>query len=118
MFNHTAVAKAFATAACTLAIALLTTGMGVNSSWAGSDQPSGMSLASLTTSPSHQTSPNHLKNKTLANACSPLGGCCSWGPALAGWCNSSGPTTCCAGACCHPGGTGPGFCVTNMSNCR
>jgi hypothetical protein len=34
MYNHTAVAKAFATAACTLAIALLTIGLGVNSTWA------------------------------------------------------------------------------------
>ena len=39
MYNHTAVAKAFATAACTLVIALLTIGMGVNSTWAGSDPP-------------------------------------------------------------------------------
>jgi hypothetical protein len=38
MCNHTAVAKAFVTAACALAIALLTIGMGVNSLWVGSDQ--------------------------------------------------------------------------------
>jgi hypothetical protein len=34
MFNHTTDAKAFVMAACALAIALLTIGMGVNSSWA------------------------------------------------------------------------------------
>lgn len=44
MFNRTTDAKAFATAACALAIALFTIGMGVNSSWAGSDQPSGLLL--------------------------------------------------------------------------
>jgi hypothetical protein len=37
MSNHAAVAKTVVTAACTLAMALLTIGMGVNSSWAGSD---------------------------------------------------------------------------------
>jgi hypothetical protein len=42
MSNHTAVAKAFVMAACTLAIALLTIGMGVNATWAGSEQPSGL----------------------------------------------------------------------------
>jgi hypothetical protein len=41
MRDHTAVAKTFVTAACALAIALGAIGMGVNSSWAGSDQPSG-----------------------------------------------------------------------------
>jgi hypothetical protein len=40
MFNRTTVAKAFVTAACALAIALLTIGIGVNSAWAGSDQTS------------------------------------------------------------------------------
>jgi hypothetical protein len=39
MLNRTTVAKAFATAACALAIALFIIGMGVNSTWAGSDQP-------------------------------------------------------------------------------
>ncbi len=39
MFNHTTVAKAVVTAACTLAIALLIIGMGVNSTWAASDPP-------------------------------------------------------------------------------
>ena len=47
MFNHTAIAKALATAACTLAVALLTIGMGVNSSSAESDQPSGLKLAAI-----------------------------------------------------------------------
>ena len=48
MFNHTH-AKAFVTAACALAIALLTIGMGVNSSWAESDQPSGLNIAPIST---------------------------------------------------------------------
>jgi hypothetical protein len=39
MFNRTTVAKAFVMAACTLAIALLAIGMGVNATWAGSDPP-------------------------------------------------------------------------------
>jgi hypothetical protein len=42
MSNHTPVAKAVVIAACTLAIALLIIGMGVNSTWAGSDQPAGV----------------------------------------------------------------------------
>lgn len=38
MFNHAAVAKTVGAAACTLAVALLTNGMGVNSAWARSDR--------------------------------------------------------------------------------
>jgi len=37
MRNRTAVANAIVAAVCTLAIALLTIGMGVSSTWAGSD---------------------------------------------------------------------------------
>ena len=47
MFDHPAVAKAFVTAACALAIALLTIGMGVNSTRAGSDQPSGLNFTPI-----------------------------------------------------------------------
>jgi hypothetical protein len=43
MCSHTVVANAVVAAACTLAIALLTIGMGVNSTWAGSDQPNKLS---------------------------------------------------------------------------
>jgi hypothetical protein len=39
MFNRTTVANVFAAAACALVIALSIIGMGVNSSWAGPDQP-------------------------------------------------------------------------------
>ncbi len=39
MFNRTKYAKAFIAAAHVLAIVLLTIGMGVNPSWAGSDRP-------------------------------------------------------------------------------
>ena len=39
MCNRTTVAKAFATAASALAIALFTIGIGINSAWAGSDPP-------------------------------------------------------------------------------
>ena len=42
MGNHTAVAKAFVTAACALAIALFTIDMVANPTWAGSDQTPGM----------------------------------------------------------------------------
>ena len=44
MCNHTAVAKAVVIAQRTLAIALFTIGMGVNSTWAGSDQASGLNF--------------------------------------------------------------------------
>ena len=40
MCNHTTNTNAFVKAACTLAIALFTIGIGVNSSWAG-DVPAG-----------------------------------------------------------------------------
>jgi len=42
MFDRTTDAKTFTTAACALAIALFTIGTGVDSSWAGSEQPSGL----------------------------------------------------------------------------
>lgn len=44
MCNRIIYAKAFVTAACALAFALLTIGTGVNSSWAGSDQASGLNF--------------------------------------------------------------------------
>jgi hypothetical protein len=47
MCNRFAYAKAFVTAACALAIALFTIGMGVSSSWAGSDPPSELQTASM-----------------------------------------------------------------------
>ncbi len=61
MCNHTAVAKAFVIAACTLAIAFLTIGMGVNSTWAGSDQPTGLNVTPISTDMVVQplTSANH-----------------------------------------------------------
>jgi hypothetical protein len=48
MCNHTTVAKALVVTACTLAIALLINGMGVDSTWAGSAPPPISSVA-----PSH-----------------------------------------------------------------
>jgi len=48
MCNHTAVAKTSIKAASTLAIALLTMGMGVNCSWAGSGQPSDLKSTPVT----------------------------------------------------------------------
>jgi hypothetical protein len=47
MCNHIAVAKVFVMAACTLAIALFTTGMGVNSTWAGSDPSTRVRTAAM-----------------------------------------------------------------------
>jgi hypothetical protein len=46
MYNHTAFAKAFVIAKRTLAVALLTIGMGVSSTWAESDQASGTRISS------------------------------------------------------------------------
>jgi len=109
MCNHTAVAKTFVMAACILAIALLTIGMGVNySSWAGSNQPSGLILASISPTPSIHRRVMTPKNNRLALACAPEGGCCSW---LSYFCSSGGPTPCCAGLFCdHEGSTGTGVC--------
>jgi len=47
MCNHTAVTKAIVMAACTLAIALLSIGIGGNSTWAGSDQPSSLNFTPI-----------------------------------------------------------------------
>jgi hypothetical protein len=47
MFNQPTVSRAFVKSACTMAIALLTIGMGVNSSWARSDQSSGLKFAPI-----------------------------------------------------------------------
>ena len=44
MRNHTSVAKVVVAAAYTLAVALLIIGVGVKSSWAGSDPPSGLNF--------------------------------------------------------------------------
>jgi hypothetical protein len=49
MLNHPTDDKAFVKTACSLAIALLTIGMGVNSSWAGLDQPSGLKSTPIST---------------------------------------------------------------------
>lgn len=55
MFNHTTVAKAFVISACALAIALLTIGMGVNSSRAESDQSSGLKFTPISSEVTFQT---------------------------------------------------------------
>ncbi len=71
MCNHTADAKAFAIGPRTLAIALLTIGMGVNSTWAGSDQPSGLNFTPISpevlTSATAITAPFAINQRTLAS---------------------------------------------------
>jgi len=57
MFNHTTVAKAFVISACTLAVALLTIGTCVNSTWAESDQPSGLNFIPITSEVVFQPAP-------------------------------------------------------------
>ena len=69
MYNHTAVAKAFATAACTLAIALLTIGMGVYSTWAGRDQSSGLNFTPISSKRVHQNGTKADKARRFAQAC-------------------------------------------------
>ncbi len=84
MFNHTTDAKAFVTAACTLAIALLTIGIGVNSTWAGSPDPRYLSHSN----PSATSVPFRY-----AQNCVPTNGVC-FAPGM------QRPQTCCPGKSC------------------
>jgi hypothetical protein len=58
MCDHTVVAKAVVTTACSLAIAFSTIGMGVNSSWAGSDQASGLNYTPISLELTTQAAPH------------------------------------------------------------
>jgi hypothetical protein len=100
MCDHTAVAKAIVVAQRTLAIALLTIGMGVNSTWAESDQASGSKFTpmssevvvrpviaashphrSITMPRTAVSAPIATSLKTLvAQACLPIGYACSNDP--------------------------------------
>jgi hypothetical protein len=68
MCNRTTVAKAVVTTVSTLAIALLIIGMGVNSTWAGSDQPSGLNFTPISpeviTSATAITAPFAINQRT------------------------------------------------------
>jgi hypothetical protein len=83
MCNNTAVAKAFVIAARTLAIALLTIGMGVNSTWAGSDQPFRIKFTPISSKVVFQpvtAAGNPHRSITMprtAQACLPNGAVCS-----------------------------------------
>jgi hypothetical protein len=59
MRNHTAIAKALVVAACTLAIALLTIGMGLNSSKAWSDQSTGLNFTPIPSQPAFHSYTGH-----------------------------------------------------------
>src|ERR1022692_4494032 len=84
MCNHTAVAKAFVTAARALAFALLTIGTGINFSWAGSDQASGRNFTPI--------SPVRGSFKLVQASCDPLGYRCA----------PSHPESCCTNRCFSP----------------
>ena len=66
MCCHTTVTKAVVTAACALAIALSAIGMGVNSTWAGSDQASGLKFTPVSSDvvvqPVPAAGPRHQSN--------------------------------------------------------
>ena len=101
MCNHTAVANAFITAACSLAVALLTSGMGVNSAWAGLDQPSGLKFTPLSSAHHNPLARNYL----VTQACSHQNeGCSKPG--------DPGPVVpCCAGLKCVVFATGGWRCT-------
>jgi hypothetical protein len=65
MYNCTAVAKVFATAASTLAIALLIVGIGIDSTYAGSDRPPTFNYSQIPGTITDQTLPSRaLHNRT------------------------------------------------------
>ena len=104
MCNHTAVAKAFVVAACTLAIALLTIGMSVNSTWAETGQPSERNFTSIASKSAPARTGQKVRANRMAQACiksgdSPGEGqlcykCCS-GVCAVNTCSSGGKTCKC-----------------------
>jgi hypothetical protein len=69
MCNRTTYAKAFVKAACALAIALSTIGMGVNSTWAGSDQPTGLNFTPISFEGVYRSGTEADKARRFAAAC-------------------------------------------------
>jgi hypothetical protein len=69
MFNHITEAKTFVMAASTLAIALFTIGMGVNSTWAGSDQPSGLKFTSISSEGVYRSGREADKARRFTQVC-------------------------------------------------
>jgi hypothetical protein len=93
MFNRTAVAKAFVMAACALAYAFLTIGMGVNSTWAESDQSPVLKFTPVPSrvlfQPATAAGYSHrlISMPRTAHACKPGGGSCD------------APEDCCSKVC-------------------
>lgn len=115
MFNHIAVAKTFMKVACSLAIALLTIGMGVNSSRAGSDQPPGSNFTAILSVQPGSESPYSRPPQTpgAPHLVTSPAYRIAQGPRLLGqgeWCNIT--RECSNGLCCvpdsrlHPGRVG------------
>jgi len=95
MFNRTTVGKTFVTAACSLAIALITIGTGVNSSWAGSDQASGLKFTPISLEGVYRSGTRADKARRFSQACMHFHEECSIPP------DTRFP--CCAGAqVCQP----------------
>lgn len=95
MRNHTAVASAVVAAACTLAIALLTIGTGVNFAWAGSGQPSGLNFTPISFEGVYRSGTKADKATRFAQACMHFHEGCSIPPDMR--------FPCCAGAqVCKP----------------
>jgi hypothetical protein len=68
MCNRTVVAKALVIAGCTLAIALSTIGMGVNSSWAGADRASGLNFTPISTDMVERPAPRPMRADRIQRA--------------------------------------------------
>jgi hypothetical protein len=102
MCCHTAVTKAVVSAACALAIALSTLGMGANSSWAGSDQASPVQFAALNQLPTDKVTAVSKKRLRVADST-----CTSGDGQVTRTCpleSSPGSTMCCsyhATVTCH-----------------
>jgi len=70
MYNCTAVAKVFATAASTLAIALLIVGIGIDSTYAaGSHQASGLKFTPISFEGVYRSGATADKSRRFAQAC-------------------------------------------------
>jgi hypothetical protein len=147
MRNHTAVAKGVVAASCTLAIALLTIGMGGNSTWAGSDvtlampatsissevvQPSttpndsNPSIHQLTPGPINYTPYHRIRPATSTHGPVPAtrlaqGITCEQrlcNPQVAGSCSNFGPNYhCCCTTCLGSSPPGLFFYCTTLSGC-
>jgi hypothetical protein len=108
MRNRATVAKAFVTAASALGFALLTTGTGVNLSWAGSDHAPGLRFTPISFEGVYRTGTKAGKARRFAQACMRFHEECSLPPDMR--------FPCCAVSTCspNPGNNGRYWCIGDV----